>query len=70
MSGNKAGGQKTKATNLKKYGKDFYKRIGELGGKAASKPKGFATFSKEQLQEVAETRRRKQNDARKSEGGL
>ena len=33
MVGTKAGGLKTKATNLKKYGKDFYKRIGAKGGR-------------------------------------
>ena len=32
MAGNKAGGAKAAATNIKKYGKDFYKRIGRKGG--------------------------------------
>ena len=32
MAGNKAGGTKAAATNIKKYGKDFYKRIGRKGG--------------------------------------
>lgn len=33
MSGTKAGGQKAKMTNFEKYGKDFYKNIGQKGGK-------------------------------------
>lgn len=33
MSGTKAGGAKARETNYKKYGKDFYKRIGTIGGK-------------------------------------
>lgn len=34
MSGTKLGGKKAAKTNLKKYGKDYYKRIGVLGGRA------------------------------------
>lgn len=33
MSGTAQGGQKTAATNKKRYGKDYYKVIGSLGGK-------------------------------------
>jgi general stress protein YciG len=33
MAGTKAGGQKAAATNKAKYGKDFYARIGQMGGK-------------------------------------
>lgn len=33
MSGNKEGGQKAAAKNKKLYGKDFYARIGRIGGK-------------------------------------
>lgn len=33
MSGTKTGGLKAVATNKKKYGKDFYVRIGRKGGK-------------------------------------
>ena len=33
MSGTKDGGQKAAATNKAKYGKDFYARIGAMGGK-------------------------------------
>lgn len=32
MAGTPAGGQKAAQTNLKKHGKDFYKRIGKKGG--------------------------------------
>lgn len=32
MPGNKIGGAKAAATNKKKYGEDFYKRIGSKGG--------------------------------------
>jgi len=33
MAGTIAGGQKAAATNKTKYGKDFYARIGQMGGK-------------------------------------
>lgn len=36
MSGSKLGGQKTAATNKAKYGEDYYKRIGSIGGKKGS----------------------------------
>lgn len=36
MAGTKAGGQKAKETNYKKHGKDFYKRIGAIGGRRGS----------------------------------
>lgn len=43
MSGTKSGGVKARNTNYKIHGKDFYKIIGRLGGRAVcSKPKGFA----------------------------
>lgn len=32
MSGTKAGGQKAAATNMKRHGESFYKRIGSKGG--------------------------------------
>lgn len=41
MAGTKAGGAKCRDTNLKKYGKDYYKHIGSKGGKWCG-PKGFA----------------------------
>jgi general stress protein YciG len=33
MAGTMAGGKTAAATNKKRYGKDFYKKIGSLGGK-------------------------------------
>jgi hypothetical protein len=33
MAGTKNGGQAAAATNKKKYGSDFYARIGAMGGK-------------------------------------
>lgn len=33
MAGTKAGGLKASATNKKQYGDDFYKRIGQKGGR-------------------------------------
>lgn len=33
MAGTKIGGRRAAETNLKKYGKDFYKKIGSIGGK-------------------------------------
>lgn len=41
MSGTKSGGLAAAATNRKKYGPDFYARIGAKGG-AASNTGGFA----------------------------
>lgn len=42
MSGTKVGGQKSSATNKRRYGADFFKTIGKLGGQAGRKGKGFA----------------------------
>lgn len=36
MAGNKAGGIKARETNYKKHGKDFYKRVGAIGGRAGT----------------------------------
>lgn len=41
MSATKEGGVKAAATNKQKYGEDFYKKIGTLGGKK-SRGGGFA----------------------------
>lgn len=41
MSGTKAGGMAAAATNKKKYGSDFYAKIGARGGKLG-KTGGFA----------------------------
>lgn len=43
MAGTKEGGRKARETNYKEHGRDFYKRIGRIGGKAPNMtPKGFA----------------------------
>lgn len=42
MPGTKAGGQKTRETNFKKYGKDYYQKIGAVGGKLGTTG-GFAS---------------------------
>lgn len=42
MVGTKAGAIKTRATNYKKYGKDYYRELGRLGGKVKGILKGFA----------------------------
>jgi general stress protein YciG len=41
MPGTITGGQKAADTNMKKYGKDFYARIGAIGGKKGTTG-GFA----------------------------
>lgn len=43
MAGTKLGGTKTAARNKKKYGADFYTRIGSEGGKKTGL-KGFASL--------------------------
>ena len=45
MSGTREGGLKASRTNIKIHGKDFYKRIGAMGGKTTGY-KGFATNPK------------------------
>lgn len=43
MTQTKEGGRKARDTNYKIHGKDFFKRIGSIGGKTpTTKPKGFA----------------------------
>lgn len=50
MSGTLIGGAKAAKTNKKKYGKNFYKKIGALGGKV-SRGGGFA-FNRELAREA------------------
>ena len=42
MSGTKEGGIKARNANYERNGKDFYKRIGHLGGSVRGIKKGFA----------------------------
>lgn len=43
MAGNKIGGKKTAETNIKKYGRDFYAKIGKIGGSKGCTG-GFASY--------------------------
>lgn len=45
MPGTVIGGKRTAKRNKEKYGEDYYKRLGQLGGKAKV-PKGFAVSGK------------------------
>ena len=53
MAGTKAGGQAAAATNKKKYGPDFYAKIGAQGGKKG-KTGGF--FANRELARIAGAR--------------
>lgn len=44
MSGTKEGGKHASETNYKKYGKDYYKRIGTIGGTNGRGPNYEAGF--------------------------
>ena len=41
MAGTKEGGQKARDTNLARYGKNFYARVGAIGGRSQIASKGF-----------------------------
>ena len=43
MTGTKAGGLKCKRTNYMLHGDDFYRRIGQKGGRVRSPLKGFGS---------------------------
>lgn len=49
MAGTKLGGKRAAETNIKKYGADFYAKIGAIGGKKSGAdlmtPKGFAAMT-------------------------
>ena len=43
MAGTKIGGKRCAQTNIERYGKDYYSKLGRKGGKAKhTKPRGFA----------------------------
>lgn len=42
MAGTREGGKKTAITNKKRYGDDWYSKIGAMGGKVENPNKGFA----------------------------
>lgn len=50
MAGTVAGGKAAAQTNIKKYGKDFYRRIGAIGGKKG-RTGGF--FANRELARIA-----------------
>ncbi|HZP55366.1 MAG TPA: hypothetical protein VFB03_01180 [Candidatus Saccharimonadales bacterium] len=53
MAGTKDGGRKAAATNKSKYGRDFYARIGAMGGKVG-RTGGF--FANRELARIAGAR--------------
>ena len=65
MAGTKAGALKTKETNLRKFGSDYYKRIGALGG-SVNRPESRSfyldrEFAKQASAKGHESKRRKAN---------
>lgn len=50
MAGTKAGGLKAAATNKRKWGDDWYSRIGRIGGQNGHTG-GFAAMPKEKVRE-------------------
>lgn len=46
------GGKKVSETNTQRHGKDYYSKLGKLGGKAKVK-KGLATLSSKRRKEIA-----------------
>lgn len=52
MSGNRTSGLKAKETMIKKFGKDYYSRIGREGGQNGTTG-GFASMDKARLREVS-----------------
>lgn len=54
MAGSKAGAMKARETNLRLYGKDFYQRVGKMGGTTLkTMPCGFASMDKETLSAIS-----------------
>lgn len=54
MAQTEAGKSKTAITNKRKYGEDYYRKIGSSGGRAIhEKPRGFAAMSRERLEEIS-----------------
>lgn len=49
MAGTKQGGKKAAAANKKKWGDDFYARIGSRGGRKTGVDKGFAAMPIEKV---------------------
>lgn len=51
-AGTLAGGIKAKKTNIELYGKDYYRKLGSLGGRKSGIPKGFALMDPEKRKEA------------------
>lgn len=51
MAGNREGGLKAAATNKKRYGKNFYKKIGAAGGILGTGG-GFAAMDRARVREL------------------
>lgn len=49
MAGTKAGGIAAVKTNKAKYGNDFYKKIGTMGGSVKNPNKGFGRLTREEV---------------------
>lgn len=53
MAGTKIGGLKAMKTNQRLYGRDYYRRIGKVGGASPkTKPHGFMVMTPEQRSEA------------------
>ena len=53
MAGTKAGGAKAAATNREKYGKDFYSRIGQKGGRISRRGPARTTINATEVSETS-----------------
>lgn len=54
MAGTKAGGKKAAETNKKRYGKDYYSKLGHRGGTAEHYyPRGFEAMDREKHLEAS-----------------
>lgn len=54
MAQTQDGKEKAAATLKRKYGDDYFSRIGEIGGKTTrNRPRYFATLSSERLKEIS-----------------
>lgn len=60
MANTKEGGAKAAATNKRKFGEDYYARIGALGGSVKNPNKGFGYDDRTVLQRILRKRKRAQ----------
>lgn len=57
MAQTKEGALKARATMKEKYGEDYYKNIGSIGGKVKSPTKGFGYDDRTTLQKILRKRK-------------